>query len=175
MGFFSKKSITVNNLATSLADMVLQSNWLASFSHLLSEMGEEPTITPDQKKEIIAVEMLTTVYAIQKGLSNNLGRTDVLDAFHMSVYTRISKYPYERKKFEEFLNARYEAYYKILNAKGENMMLHFGKQFSDFFRNRDTKDTDLILNVSIVKMVGDTMEIRERFLKEVLAKFELIK
>lgn len=178
MGFFGKDKITLDQLAEGLADMVFKSTSetsLEAYKVLLKDMKESEEIDARQKREVLVFEMLAATRAVSKVFTNPNEARELLDKFHAKIYNKVSDSDDEQVDFEKFVNERYQTYYKILASKEENMMFVFGKQFTDYFLNKDVRGTGLALIVTSAEIFGSNIENLGNFLKEILSKFELRK
>ena len=178
MGFFGKNKITLDQLVEGLADMVFKSTTetsLQAYKTLLKDMKESEEIDPRQKREILVFEMLAATRAISKVFTNPSEVRELQDKFHAKIYALVSDSEDEQIDFEKFIGERYQTYYQILASKEENMMFHFGKQFTDYFLNKDVMGTGLALIMCSAEIFVSNFENLSNFMKEILIKFELKK
>ena len=178
MGFFGKNKITLDQSAEGLADMVFKSTTetsLQAYKTLIKDMKESEEIDPRQKREVLVFEMLAATRAISKVFTNPSEAKELLDKFHSKIYGMVSDVEDEQVDFEKFINERYQTYYQILASKEENMMFHFGKQFADYFLNKDIMGTGLALIMCSAEIFVSNIENLSNFMKEILIKFELKK
>lgn len=178
MGFFSKDKITRNQLVENLSAMVFHSisdDSLETYKILLKDMRESEAIDEKQKREILILEMLAITRSVQKIFTNQNEAKFLLDKLYSKVYDGISRAEEERLEFEEFVRERYRIYYEILSSQSQFMAFTFGKQFADYFLNKDVKGTGLALINTATDIFMLNVEETEKFIRGLLSKYELEK
>jgi len=138
-----QNKITIDQLATALADMVfkkISETSLQSYKVLMEE-GEE--IDARRKKEFLVFGMLAATRAVLMVFTDSNEANKLLDKFHVKIYSMVSDSDNEQTAFEEFVNKRYQTYYQILNSKEENVSYRLGKQFTNYFLNKDLEGEEL--------------------------------
>lgn len=177
MGFFSKDKITLDQLTDALTVIVFNSisdDSLETYKILLKDMKESEAIDERQKREILILELLATTRAIQKIFNAGSYTTKILlDKLYSKVYSRISKIEAGQVKFEKFIHERYKIYYEILSSRSQFMDFTFGKQFTDYFLDKDVAGSGLALIYTVTDIFMLNIEETEKFIKELLSKYEL--
>src|SRR3989338_228379 len=102
-----QNKITIDQLATALADMVfkkISETSLQSYKVLMEE-GEE--IDARRKKEFLVFGMLAATRAVLMVFTDSNEANKLLDKFHVKIYSMVSDSDNEQTAFEEFVNKRY--------------------------------------------------------------------
>lgn len=177
MGLLGKSKVKEDELIDNLVNVIINSSTskesLEMYSKMLRKMNENPIINQEQQREILVLEMLALTRAVAK-LGDKVGNSQrFLDKFHKKIYARVSGNKNEQIKFEKFVQARYQTYYQILASKEENMMMFFGKQFSDYFLRKDVKHQGLAMFVSVTQIFAVSIESFEKMLHDIFLKFEI--
>ncbi|PIQ91484.1 MAG: hypothetical protein COV70_03490 [Parcubacteria group bacterium CG11_big_fil_rev_8_21_14_0_20_39_22] len=177
MGFFGKDKITKDELIDNVADMVFNSTSAESlkpYSDMLKNMKETPEINERQQREILVLEMLAITRTVSKLGDKISNPKEFLDKFHEKIYSRISDDEKKQVEFEEMVQNRYQTYYQILASKEENMMFFFGKQFTDYFLDKDVKHQGLVMFVSVAQIFALHIENFEKMIREIFSKFDVV-
>ena len=185
MGFFSKNKLTIDQLAEDLANEVLESISEASLQQYTTmlrvrDVGESEEFDDRQKRELLILKMLAITRAVQNVFTNSDDEKSLLDKLYAKIYNKISGSKEDQISFEQFINERYQTYYKILASKEDNMPFQFGKQFVNYFFNKDIMSSDsrgeyLPFIMFIAKIFTINLKNDSDFFKEILSKYELKK
>jgi hypothetical protein len=176
MGLFTKKKITVEQIANTFTEMIASLHTHEQISELLKASGQEFVINDQQKKEITAFQMFTATHAIQAGFGQVLGSQELLDSFHQKMFNNISCFQSEQLDFEKFIKDRYQAYYKVLHSDSKDMGISVGACFDDyFFSHNQQKGGSGLLVIGSALLFLNQFNHTAKFIKEVLAKFEVVK
>lgn len=170
MGFFSKKKIRVDWLASSIADMVDDQGIYPKLEQLLSTYTPGATLNAQQRKEVLVCTMFFTNRAIQRAWANYGGVEDILRAYHLCIYEKISHLTEEQVKFERLLEERNNDYYRILQTAKDPVMFEVGKYLMD----RMNKQPDIVFITGVSNVVSGLAETIEQYVREVLEKFEIV-
>lgn len=178
MGLFGKDKVTEDELINNIADLVFNSSTskesLDPYMNMLRNMKESSQISQRQQREILALEMLALTRAIVKLGDKISAPKEFLDKFHAKIYTYISDVEGEQAEFEKFIQERYQTYSQILVLKEENMMFFFGKQFADYFLNKDVKHQGLAMFASVAQIFAMKVDNFEKILRGIFSKFEVV-
>lgn len=176
MGFFAKKKITVEQIADTIAEMIVALKTHEQISKLLKAGGQESTINDQQKKEITSFEMFAATHAMQAAFGKTLGAQEMLDSFHRKMFNRISRFHSEQLDFEKFIKERYQAYYEALTSDSKDTGMSVGACFDDyFFSHSQQKEGSGLLVIGSALLFLNQFNHTAKFIKEVLAKFEVVK
>ena len=175
MGLFSKEKITIDQLTENHVNLIFRSisdDSLEVYKMLLKNMNENEVIDKRQKREILVLEMLATTRVIQKVFTDVKESKILLDKLYAKIYDKFSESEKEQSEFEEFVNERYKVYYKILTSDSM-FSLGIGKQFADYFLNKDV--TSLAFINAITDIFISNIKLGQEFLEGLLSKYELEK
>lgn len=143
MGFFSSKEKVSSQKLLDIIVLTTITSWNESqkaYKMLLKDAGESETIDNRQKMELLIFEMLAMTVAIRKVFNSEL----MLDAFHNMISEKVSSFEWNKESFKKIILERYSVYQNILNEGGSFLVFGLGKQFADYFLEKDCKAMALI-------------------------------
>lgn len=176
MFFKSKETINIKEFADMFAQTIMNSisdDSLKRYSDAFKDMGENTTITQEQKNDLLIFNMLSSTRAIQNYFHDEKFEKKLLDLVHERVYELAFSSEKEQEQFEEILQKRYGIYYTILASGEENIALILGKQFMDFLLKRDVRSEGMVMIFSEAEIFITKIELTENLIKDVLSKFDL--
>jgi len=172
MGFFSKKQKIGFNELLDIVILLTLNSWEESqklYKIFLKNLGESDVIDNRKKTEILIFEMLASTVAIKKTINSEL----LLDTFHNMVGDKVSNQELTKDYFKKLLAERYAVYQKILMEGGNFMTFSMGKQFADYFLDKDCEDMALI-NFS-GESFFTTIKMNSEFLENIVKDYEISK
>ncbi len=164
-----KKKISFNELLDAITLFVINS-WKENqklYVRFLKDAGEDEAIDNHKKTELLIFEMLAMTIAVRKTLNSEL----LLDSFHNAISEKVSEFEGTKEHFKELLIERYAIYQKILGEGGSFLVFGLGKQFADYFLNKDFQGMALI-NYS-GEMFLEAVKQWSEFLESVISEYEI--
>lgn len=143
MGFFTSKEKVGSQKLLDMIVLTTITSWNESqkaYKLLLKDAGESETIDNRQKTELLIFEMLAMTIVIKKVFDSEL----MLDAFHNMISEKVSSFEWNKEFFKKTLVERYAVYQNILNEGGSFLVFSMGKQFADYFLEKDCMAMALI-------------------------------